>query len=268
MEISMSCSRLKLICFSPTRTTHKVLEAIAEGIGADEVNMIDVSRPERVPECYGCNDNDLVIIGAPVYGGRLPLTAVERFAELEAENIPAVLVVVYGNRAYEDALIELKDLVEEAGLKPVAAAAFIGEHSFSTETTPVAVSRPDSDDLDKAREFGRSIAEEFSKGGFSSSPVIEVPGNRPYKERSPKAVASPLSNGNCQLCGACERVCPVSAVSMGARVETDPEKCIFCCACVKVCAFDSRKMEVPRILEVSRWLADNFSERKEAELFI
>ncbi|WP_421903243.1 4Fe-4S binding protein [Maridesulfovibrio sp.] len=261
----MSCNKLKVICFSPTRTTRRILDAIAEGVGSEHLEIIDVTRADRVPEACDCADNDLVIIGAPVYSGRIPLTAVERFKALKSSGTPVVPVVVYGNRAYEDALIELTDLATEAGFSPVAGAAFIGEHSFSTDKTPIAVSRPDEDDLGKARDFGKSIAAKLAEGTLSS---VEVPGDRPYKDRSPKASASPISNDNCQLCGACERVCPTAAISVGSLVETDPDKCIFCCACVKVCAFEARKLEVPRLLEVSQWLSDNFSARREPEVFI
>ena len=262
----MTCNKLKMVCFSPTRTTRRILDAIAEGVGAEQLEVIDVTRADRVPETCECLDDDLVIIGAPVYGGRIPLTAVERFKALKSCGIPAVPVVVYGNRAYEDALIELSDIAVESGFKSVAGAAFIGEHSFSTEKTPIAVSRPDNDDLNMAREFGKSLAAKFTEASLDTP--VEVPGDRPYKERSPKAPASPITNDQCELCGACERVCPTAAISVGAVVETDTDKCIFCCACIKVCAFEARKLEVPRLLEISQWLTDNFSERRAPEIFI
>ncbi|WP_320174390.1 4Fe-4S binding protein [Maridesulfovibrio sp.] len=263
----MSCKKLKMICFSPTRTTRRILDAIAEGVGAEHLEVVDVTRADRVPETCDCADNDLVIIGAPVYGGRIPLTAVERFKALKSCGSSVVPVVVYGNRAYEDALIELADIATEAGFKTLAGAAFIGEHSFSNDKTPIAVSRPDEDDLGKAREFGKSLVAKLADGSLFAEDV-DIPGNRPYKERSPKASAAPISNNDCQLCGACERVCPTAAISVGSLVENDPDKCIFCCACVKVCTFEARKLEVPRLLEVSQWLADNFSERREPEVFI
>lgn len=264
----MSCSKLKIICFSPTRTTRKILEAVAEGVGAQEVQIVDVTRVEEVPECHNCGDDDLVIIGAPVYAGRLPAVAVDRFARIKASAVPAALVVTYGNRAFEDALIELFDLAVDSGLKPVAGAAFIGEHSFSNSETPIAVNRPDHGDLEKAREFGKVLTGKLTAGELRDSDLIELPGNRPYKELKEPSPVSPTTNENCELCGSCERVCPTDAIKVGAMVETDPARCILCCACVKVCAFDARKMEVPRILEISMWLAENFSERREPELFI
>ncbi|WP_027721297.1 4Fe-4S binding protein [Maridesulfovibrio zosterae] len=264
----MSCPKLKLICFSPTRTTRKVLGAIAEGVKADSVEIIDVSRIDRVPASYGCNDDDLVIIGVPVYSGRVPVVALERFSALKASGTPVVPVVVYGNREYDDALLELVDMTIEAGFKPVAAAAFIGEHSFSTDKYPIAVNRPDSVDLNKAREFGECLRDKFAMGEFSKPRTISVPGNANYKERQPKMSAAPVSSDSCLLCGSCERICPSGAITVSAQVETDPEKCIFCCACVKVCASGARILQVPRMIEISKWLADNCKERKVPEIFI
>ena len=76
---------------------------------------------------------------------------------VKGDGTPAVLVVVYGNREFEDALIELRDLMVEQGFRPVAGAAFIGEHSFSNDATPIALGRPDAEDLVKARAFGEEV---------------------------------------------------------------------------------------------------------------
>ena len=78
----------------------------------------------------------MTILSAPVYAGRLPIEAVRRLRRIKAGEAPAVVVVVYGNRAYEDALLELQDLAGEQGFRPIAAGAFIGEHSYSTTGSP------------------------------------------------------------------------------------------------------------------------------------
>ena len=98
----------------------------------------------------------------------------------------AVIVAVYGNRAYEDALIEMKDVVTELGFKPVAAGAFVGEHSFANEEFKIANGRPDADDLDQAAAFGKNIAEKLAGVSSSELDAIEVPGDRPYKDRRPQ----------------------------------------------------------------------------------
>ncbi|OEU70762.1 MAG: 4Fe-4S ferredoxin [Desulfovibrio sp. S3730MH75] len=264
----MAFSKLKLICFSPTRTTRRVLNAIAEGIGADELTVCDVTREEGTLGGCNCTKDELVIIGVPVYSGRVPVMALQRLKNLKGDGVPAVLVVVYGNRAFEDALLELTNFAEEVGFKPVGAAAFIGEHSYSTEATPIAVGRPDFADIDKARVFGAKLLKMYTDDGFASSSRLKVPGNKPYKPRVEREPTSPFSQNDCELCGACERVCPTGAITVGTEVVTDADNCILCCACVKVCTNDSRKMEVPRILKNSKWLASNCVERCEPEIII
>ncbi|CCO23694.1 4Fe-4S binding protein [Maridesulfovibrio hydrothermalis] len=263
----MSCSKLKLICFSPTRTTRKVLDAIAEGIEADSVEVIDVSRLESIPDTYECADDDLVIIGVPVYYGRVPVPAVKRFATLKGSGGAVVPVVVYGNRDYDDALIELTDMTVRIGFTPIAAAAFIGEHSFSGPDTPIAANRPDEDDLAKARKFGRDLAERLNSIDLENAPSLDIPGNKPYKPLLNRPAAAPISVGECQLCGSCEKVCPADAIQVGTRVETDAMKCILCCACVKICAFNARKMKLERIIQAANTLSIDCAERKEPELF-
>ncbi|SDL46406.1 4Fe-4S binding domain-containing protein [Maridesulfovibrio ferrireducens] len=262
----MTCSKLRLICFSPTRTTKRVLKAIAEGVDAKELTVSDVTRNDGVPDDFDCSKDDLVIIGAPVYSGRLPSVVLDRLATLKGNGVPVVLVVVYGNRAYEDALLELTDLAEGAGFKTVAGAAFIGEHSFSTSATPLSVGRPDFADIDKAKSFGAELASKFSSNGFASDSKLKVPGNKPYKTKSASASVSPISLDNCELCGSCERVCPTGAIAVGAHVVTDGDKCILCCACIKVCTAGFRKMEIPKILKVTQFLADTCKDRKEPEI--
>ncbi len=264
----MSCSKLKLICFSPTRTTKQVLYAIAEGLQADELTVFDVTRQEGIPDDFDCSKDDLVIIGGPVYSGRLPSVMLERVASLKGNGVPVVSVVVYGNRAYEDALLELTDFAEAAGFKTVAGAAFIGEHSFSTSEVPLSVGRPDFADIDKAKNFGAELAEKLAAKSFDTGSKLKVPGNNPYKERVAGEPMSPFSQEECELCGACARVCPTEAITVGSHITTDAEKCILCCACVKVCTSGARKMEAPKILKISQFLADTCKERKEPEIFL
>lgn len=118
----------------------------------------------EVPEEANLED-ELTVVAVPVYGGRVAETAVERLRNFRADQAPVVPVVVYGNRDYEDALLELSDLLKEKGFVPVAAAAFIGEHSFSRPDMPVAAGRPDEEDLRKAMAFGLQIREYLSQIG-------------------------------------------------------------------------------------------------------
>ena len=54
--------------------------------------------------------DDLVLFGVPVYGGRIPSPAVQTLRRMQGSRTPAVLVAAYGNREYDDALLELADI--------------------------------------------------------------------------------------------------------------------------------------------------------------
>ena len=48
-----------------------------------------------------------------VYAGRVPALAVERLKGIKTSGVKCVIVAVYGNRAYEDALVEMQDVATE-----------------------------------------------------------------------------------------------------------------------------------------------------------
>lgn len=262
----MKIKNVDLIYFSPTQTTKKVLEGIAEGIATKEVTHVDLTLPAATQQPIG----DLAIIGAPVYGGRIPVDAKKRLRQLNAGNIPAAVVVLYGNREFEDALLELKNIASDLGFIPIAGGAFIGEHSYATKDRPIAMGRPDTEDLKKAKDFGEKIREQI-KGvdSVDKMPVLEVPGNFPYKERRKVPDMSPVTQENlCTICGTCASVCPTSAITVDETVTTRAEDCIRCCACVKSCPTGARVWDHPRIKEITEWLYTNYSKRKEPEIFL
>ena len=104
----------------------------------------------------------LAVIVVPVYGGHVAPLAMERLENIRGLDTPTVLVVVYGNRAYEKALMELDAFAIPHGMKVIAGATFIGEHSYSTDKCPIADGRPNESDLNYAEDFGRKIMEKIS----------------------------------------------------------------------------------------------------------
>ena len=142
----------EILYFSPTGGGRKVTEAIRRG-------METIDGGNIVP----------CIFVIPVYGGHMPELAKRKFNDVVSlDHRPAVLVAVYGNRAFENALTDLDAFVRERGFNPIAAGAFVCEHSYSTAETPIAAGRPDADDMKAAEEFGRQVGEKLVSGNFSS----------------------------------------------------------------------------------------------------
>ena len=266
----MRIDGVRLVYFSPTGTTRKVLGGIARGLGFSEAEGCDLTQP-RQRQWDARPETVLTLLGAPVYAGRLPAIAAARLRRLQGRGGPAVLVVVYGNRAYEDALLELRDLALECGFVPVAAGAFVGEHSFSAPDTPIAVGRPDADDLRRAQEFGRIAAGKLAVlPGLAAMDPLRVPGNLPYKDVTlAGGVAPETREAECGHCGQCVTACPVGAVRLtDGVVVTDKALCIRCCACVKGCPTGARVMTDASIRAIATRLAANCKDRKAPEYFL
>lgn len=266
----MEIASVALVYFSPTGTTKTVLEGIAKGAGIESINHVPLTLPDKASTLINSFSDKLVIIGAPVYSGRLPADAVKRLQQCKAENTPAVLVVVYGNRAYEDALLELVNLSKELGFIPVSGSAFIGEHSYATKELPIAVNRPDPIDMEKAEDFGKAVIKKLTDiQNVDDIPSLSVPGNIPYKEKMTFPASAPNTLEDlCTMCGICADVCPKEAITVNDTVETDENLCIRCCACVKECPENARIMDDERIMGVTKWLWENCSQRKEPEVFV
>jgi ferredoxin len=268
--VAMDINSLKLIYFSPTQTTKRVIESIAQGVQIATIEHVDLTPPDAgmrgIPEMH----DELAIIGSPVYIGRLPTDAIPRLRRLKGNDTPAVIVVVYGNRAYEDALLELKDLVLEAGFKPVAAGAFIGEHSLSRSATPIAAGRPDVEDLRKAKEFGKMIHKKIrNMRAPGETTLLQVPGNFPYREPPALPKISPVTQETvCIKCEKCVLVCPTAAITVRETVVTDRSVCIRCCACIKNCPTGARIMEDPGIRQKAEQLSKDCRTRKEPETYV
>ncbi len=268
----MNFDTVKLVYFSPTKTTQKILEWIAEGVEVNSVERLDLTPPEAKRGALVQTNDELVLLGVPVYEGRVVPEAIPRLRRLKADKTPAVIVVLYGNREYEDALLELNDLARELGFSPVAGGAFIGEHSFANESRPMANGRPDTEDMKKAKEFGSKILKKMKEiDSVDEVPQLEVPGNRPYIERDHGMLRekSPSTKDEiCTLCGTCSALCPVAAITVEDNVKTDQSACILCCACVKNCPTGARAVEDPQLNRIANWVSRNYQTRKEPETFL
>ena len=261
--------------FSPTDTTKKVvsgiLKEISEKIDREIIiNDIDFTLPGARIKPVSFLEEDVVILGVPVYAGRVPNVLINYLKSITGNGALAIPVVVYGNRNYDDAMIELKDILESNGFKVIAAGAFIGEHSFSMT---LAKNRPDEKDMAIVGNFADQI---YSKITGEIQTVV-VNGNRPYrkhympknKDGSPVDIrkVTPKTNSHCIDCKLCVNVCP-----MGSIDADDVSKlngiCIKCGACIKKCPSQAKYYDDKDYLRHKQELESEFTSRREPELFI
>ncbi len=249
--------------FSPTQTSKKTAcaaaQAMAQKLGAS-MEQIDLTRPENRGKARAFGSEEALVLAYPVYGGRAPALLEETLEKLNGQGTPAVVLAVYGNRAFEDALLEGADWLLKQGFQVAAAGAFIGEHSFSAA---LAGGRPDQEDLNQAARLGEKAAEKILAGSLGA---LELPGDRPYKERGPAKEVSPQIADSCLHCGTCAQICPMGVVHGDDPSVTDPG-CIRCCACVKACPAGARFFDDPGIAQAKTWLEANFAAPRQPELF-
>lgn len=258
----ININKVTAVFFSPTHGSERYAKAIAKEISA-EFEVLDLTRPDARRRRYEFKSDELVIFGAPVYAGRLPSVEGGIFDNVFGNDTPAVFTVSYGNRAYEDALLEEKNICEANGFKGIAAGAWIAPHTYSDK---IAAGRPDSDDLKKVSEFAGKIKEIVLNKNLSEI-GLEVPGDYPYREAK-QAPFNPRGNKKCISCGKCAEVCPVSAIDPKTPTLTDAEKCIACMACAKNCPVGARGAFAPVYKTASLALESALLKtRKEPELF-
>lgn len=247
------------IVFSPTGGTMKAADMVAQTL-ADAVTLVDLSDSKKDFRSVALNKDDVAVIAVPSYGGRVPATAVARLAKLRGNGARAVVMAVYGNRAYEDTLLELQDTAAEAGFAVIAAIAAVAEHSIAHQ---FATGRPDAQDQQQLKTFARSIKEKLASGELS---MPHVPGNRPYKTSSVSMV--PKATKACVSCGLCAQKCPVQAIDRLHPQNVDKKACISCMRCVAICPHHARRIHPIMQAAAGLALKKACAQRKEAELFI
>lgn len=260
--------------FSPTGTTRRIAAAIARGI-ADTAPIAETDLTHTPAPARTLGPETVAILAAPVYGGHIPPVVLERLEALRGNDTPAVIVAVYGNRAFDHAVAELADFAAQHGFRPIAAAAFVGEHSYSTPDTPIAAGRPDAEDLAAAAAFGERIREKLRRDDLRvvdvrrlhspRTPLLSlmrfigfVLAYRRQQRKNPVVRIPVVDADRCTRCGRCASLCPTQAIAPGNETHTDPTRCLRCCACVKGCPTAARSYATP----FAAVLARNFSQRK------
>ena len=248
------------ISFSPTGGTQKVADSLAAALSQD-IHPIDLTESSTDFRAVTLQDKDTAVIAVPSYGGRVPAPAAERLSHIQANGAKAVLVCVYGNRAYEDTLAEMQDVAKQAGFRVIAGVAAIAEHSIAHQ---FAAGRPDEQDNAQLRQFAQKIQRKLEEGDCLEP---QIPGNRPYKKGG-NAGMVPKPTKGCVKCGLCAEKCPVQAIDRADPGKVDKTACISCMRCVSICPHGARRVNGIMLAAVNAMLKKACSQRKNNELYL
>lgn len=250
------------VVFSPTGGTQKIADAITEEWG-NHIDRVDLSNAKMDFSKVSFEESDVVLAAVPSYGGRVPELALKRLRQIHGNRARCILVCVYGNRAYEDTLVELQDVAEECGFRVTAAITAVAEHSIMHQ---YAAGRPDAQDIEELHDFAKRIQGKLENKDTISR-ALEIPGNRPYKKAGGVGLV-PKADKECVGCGLCAEGCPAQAISKDAVRTADSEKCISCMRCVVRCPKSARKVNGAVVSAVALAIKKACSEKKENELFL
>ena len=244
------------ITFSPTGGVNRVADVLAGALHSQWI-QIDLMN-ENILET---TENDVCLVAVPSFGGRVADLAVQRLKGITGPA-KAIADCVYGNRAYEDTLVELQDILTAQGMRPVAAVAAVAEHSIMHS---VAAGRPDDIDCRQLADFARYIAARLRR---KTDAAVVVPGNRPYKDYRVASMIPLTFTEACIGCGQCAERCPTGAINMLNPELTDTAKCVCCMACTAVCPTGARKPDAYQVDKLMERLGPMFAKRKDNELFV
>ena len=249
--------RIVKIVFSPAGGTQKAVDLVADALEGEQIELdLTDSRERYLSEMI--RPDDLVLIAMPVYGGRAPVLAMERFRKLTGNKSRCFLMAVYGNRDYEDTLAEMSDAAEECGFIVTGAAAVIAEHSVVRQ---YAAGRPDEADRAVLQRTAQQLLRVIENGSFSGN----IPGNRPYTKPMSLSLVPKLSKG-CISCGKCRENCPAGAIDR--NFTADPGKCISCMRCIGICPASARRPSAVMVKMSSMVLKKGCSRRKKIGIYL
>ena len=231
----MNYKTVNNIFFSPSGTTKQITKRITAVMKSEikEYDLLKMSISQQIE----FSKEDVVVVGMPVFAGRIPEICLKQLNNLQGNRTFVIICVVYGNREYEDALLELQEIIENQGFIVFSAAAFVGQHSIFNQ---VAANRPDEDDLIEIEKFATACFEKLKNINDNNCERLKIKGNHPYRAYSNISL-KPSATSKCNRCGVCAKICPANAIDINNPRKTDKDKCISCTACIAACPQKARK---------------------------
>lgn len=252
------------VFFSPTGGTKKVIQHLSAGL---QINMdeLDLTDKDENGDGRTFDKDELAVIAVPSYGGRVPAPAADKLRCLKGNRTPAVIISVYGNRASEDTLAELKEILTENGFVCIAAAEAVAEHSIMR---CFGTGRPDEQDRQELFQFGRTIAQRLQEAeDIGHLNEVRLSDERPW--RSYNGVPfKPEASKKCIRCLKCVKHCPVGAISKEHPEKTDKNLCISCMGCISVCPVQARKVNPVLLKAAEEMSRGKFEKRKDNHLYL
>lgn len=278
------------VYFSGTGTTEKMVTHVAKSTADKtgcEYEMFDFTRLDMRKNPIAFGKEDLVVLGTPVIAGRVPNLLLKYLEGLQGNGALGIPIVMYGCRSFDDALVELRNIMENDEFHTVAGGAFAAEHSMSEI---LGAGRPDAEDMAEADTFIDAVTDKLTAiNAFSpavrssadakadanttsiSCPPVEVDGNNPpgpyYKPRDSEGnhidirKVKPFTSDACDNCGLCANLCPLGSIDKN-DCSNVTGICMKCCGCIKKCPKGAKSFEDPGLIYHKTDLENVFGRRR------
>lgn len=172
--------RITIVSYSPSGISRKIAETLA-GYFSAEYCVIDLTDPAvRQTNCFFSSE-DLLIFAAPSYLGRLPVVEGGIFDRIYANDTPGIFLAIFGNRSYEDMLLEMAQIAEDRGVIGIGALAL----AISGQAQADEIRRGELKKAWRLEVFANNMSQILS--GIEEDPAyyerhsLTVNGNFPYK---------------------------------------------------------------------------------------